>query len=70
MTVYMHEFHVTVLSEDPVYDPESLEQIHHDINEEHMIGELDHERSFPLEPNQARAMLIAIGNDGTFFDEL
>jgi len=77
VTIYKHLFELVILNEDENYDPtkssseedDGLEQMSYDMREGYSIGMMTKKGSEPIEDeNQVRAELIAIGNDGSFFD--
>lgn len=60
---------VTVLSEDgPIGDDVELKHIDYLISEGDCIGEVEIQSRQRMDPRWVRRKLLAIGNDGTFFD--
>jgi hypothetical protein len=60
---------VTVLSEDgPIGDDVDLAGINYAISEGDCIGEVEITSRQRMDPRWVRRKLVAIGNDGTFFD--
>ena len=77
MKVYKHIFEVTILNERQDYNPplasgeddDGLESMIYDITEGDSIGIVRKLGAEELEPEQLRAELLAMGNDGDFFNE-
>lgn len=69
MTFHKHTFVVTVLTDDnPDYDPESLEALGYDISEGEYIGDFRKVSTVEVTKAELHQELVALGNDGTFFD--
>jgi hypothetical protein len=69
MAVYKHTFIVTVLTDgDPGYNPYALEVLAYDISDGEHIGDFSKQSVDIVPSDKVADELIAIGNDGTFFD--
>jgi hypothetical protein len=69
VTIYKTTFTVTVFSQDtPAVDLESLSAIEYAITEGDCIGDLAVASVEEVPEDTLRDELVAIGNDGTFFD--
>lgn len=73
-TIYKHILKVVVFSTEQelaaaVENPEwDLSDVHYAIHDGGCIGDVSHESTTVVPPNELEKELIAIGNDGTFFD--
>ncbi len=69
--IYKHKFLVTVLSKESNLDGISLEGIADDIKGNgDDIGDFRHIEQVVVPPEKVREELLALGNDGSFFDEI
>lgn len=73
--IYKTKFTITVLSEDEPFrtsgldnDPFDLLAIHQAIYDGECIGSVKRLGSLVVPDDRVEAELVAIGNDGTFFD--
>lgn len=67
--IYKHVVKVVILSESPDLGEDwDLDTIHEQITTGSDIGEASHESTEEVHRINLKAELIAIGNDGTFFD--
>ena len=65
--IYKHTFTVVVLTEDFTYDPD-IETLAYDITEGDYIGEIINVKTIVVPADKVKDELVAIGNDGTYFD--
>ena len=73
--VYKHVLVVTVLSphesaEDSFGSEWSLSDVQDAITSGDCIGSVQHTATTQIDPSNTRSELLAIGNDGSFFDDL
>lgn len=73
--IYKHTIVVTVLSEHSCTlaafgDDWSLHDVADAITSGDSIGSVIHESTATVDPQDTKNELLAIGNDGTFFDDL
>jgi hypothetical protein len=73
--VYKHTIVVTVLSshestEDTFGSEWSLSDVHDTITSGDSIGSVHHQSTTKIDCSEIRSELLAIGNDGSFFDDL
>lgn len=73
--IYKHVVHVVVFSEHPTLeetlgDDWCLQDVDWAITDGDCIGNVTHESTEPVPADRLHEELMAIGNDGTFFDDL
>ena len=73
--IYKHTIVVTVLSshesiEDTFGSEWSLSDVHDAITSGDSIGSVHHQSTTKIDPSDIRSELLAIANDGSFFDDL
>lgn len=70
MNVYKTIFTVTVLSAEPIISGVELDRVVQEMNDGEFIGQVEQGESKLVPPAKVKAALEAIGNDGTFFDDV
>jgi hypothetical protein len=65
---YQTEYRITVLSEEPLDDPISLEDIIYEISEGHCLGRVDRERAEEISSKRCAQQCEWAGSDAGFFE--
>ena len=70
MTIYKHTLRVTILSKHEELPDRDLDALWEECTDGEFIGDWKQTSVLALSEEDAKDELIAIGNDGTFFDPL
>lgn len=68
--IFKHIYTVVVLSDSDALETDSLHILADSIDTGEDIGQFEHTSTEEVPAEQVKSELLAIGNDGTFFDSL